>query len=86
MQHPEFLTLLYVPLMLTPVALVFWYLASMFKRVEWFAWASIFQVSICVACMAYVLFASSRLTGLAAGLVAGLAVAYAGKSLYKKSR
>lgn len=89
MQQPVSLTLVLVPLLLVPAAIVAWYMASIFKRAEWFAWASILQVSISSACVMFYLFGTlqnDRMTGMAAGLLVGLTIAYAGKLLLKKSR
>lgn len=89
MQQPVSLTLVLVPLLLIPAAIVAWYMASIFKRAEWFAWASILQVSISSACVMFYLFGTlqnDRMTGMAAGLLVGLTIAYAGKLLLKKSR
>jgi uncharacterized membrane protein YjjP (DUF1212 family) len=64
-------------------------MASIFKRVEWFAWASIFQVSISAACVMFYLFGTlqnDRPTGMTVGLLVGLTIAYAGKLLLNKSR
>lgn len=89
MQQPVSLTLVLVPLLLLPAVIVAWYMASIFKRAEWFAWASILQVSISSACVMFYLFGTlqnDRTIGMAAGLLVGLTIAYAGKLLLKKSR
>lgn len=89
MQQPVSITLVFVPLLLLPAAIVAWYMASIFKRIEWFAWASILQVSISAACAMFYLFGTlqnDRMTGMAVGLLVGLTIAYAGKLLLKKSR
>ncbi|MNJ51523.1 hypothetical protein D3C77_468310 [compost metagenome] len=85
---PEDLNIVLAPLILIPVSVIAWYIASVFKRPDWFAWASIMQVSITVACIVFYLFGTlqnSKISGLAAGLIAGLAIAYAGKALYKRA-
>ncbi|MFA4834658.1 MAG: hypothetical protein WC749_01100 [Dehalococcoidia bacterium] len=85
---PEDLTIVLAPLMLIPASIIAWYIASIFKRSDLFAWASIMQVSITAACVTFYFFGtlqSSRGSGIAAGLFAGLTIAYAGKALYKRS-
>lgn len=74
--------------MLIPASIIAWYIASILKRPEWFAWASIMQVSITTACIAFYLFGTlqnSHGGGIVAGLISGLTIAYAGKALYKRS-
>ncbi|MDZ5605297.1 hypothetical protein SJI00_21210 [Pseudomonas sp. RP23018S] len=89
MQQPLSFTLVLVPMLLLPAAIAAWYMASIFKRVEWFAWASILQVSVSAACVMFYLFGTlqnDRTMGMAVGLFVGLTIAYAGKILLDKSR
>jgi hypothetical protein len=85
---PDDLTIVFAPLMLIPASIIAWYIASIFKRPEWFAWASIMQVSITVACVAFYFFGTlqnSYGSGIGAGLLSGLTIAYAGKALLKRA-
>jgi hypothetical protein len=85
---PEDISIILAPLMLIPASLIAWFIASIFKRPAWFAWSSIMQVSISVACASFYLFGTlpnNRTSGIVAGLFAGLTIAYAGKALYKRA-
>lgn len=75
--------------MLIPFALIAWFVAGIFKRPEWFAWASIAQVSITIACIAFYFFGTvqnSYSSGITAGLICGLLIFYAGIALFKRAR
>jgi hypothetical protein len=83
------LKILFAPLLLTPVSILAWYLSSAFRRPHFFAWASIMQVSITIACLFFYMFGTlqqSHIAGMTAGLLSGLATALAGRKLYQKSQ
>jgi hypothetical protein len=82
------MNILFAPLMLIPVSIAAWFLSSLLKRPDLFAWASILQCAVTVSALMFWLFASlnnSYEMGMGAGLIAGLTTAYVGKTLYRIS-